>query len=427
MTTRHKVAVTGDKVDAITYGESTLKAGDKVRNRSKKAARLERENRGIERLAEFDIFRIRAGFDVRGDSITSAICRAIASKYHVDYVDLHTRTVDELAAWIGDKGYDRRKDTRRNLTDIETKLASIRDHSAAMFNKFARNIAPKLNAGTGTRPKLTYTDDLITLADSMLVNGMHMSDKQSALWVNEAGYERAESDMYSPYLTSMGKVADVLGADSSRAYGGQPIGLPEIETAGLRQADLIERLQAADILNKDRQLVIDSLASVRTSKRKLTDKDGVVTRVFRHNVQWVNVRLAANARGDKRGQKAIKAAVKRTIEAISTLAVSTDRLACNDASYPVMVRHKGMPYWYMDAVVEPNIPVKDTSVSEDIPLMGYGDTVDCGHMTDDHPTDCIVRVQRRARIDAIYSLPTTGNKNRIRLAYARALRGIGQS
>lgn len=294
-----------------------------------------------------------------------------------------------------------------------------------MFNKFARNIAPKLNAGTGTRPKLTYTDDLITLADSMLVNGMHMNDKQSALWVNEAGYERAESDIYSPYLTSMGKVANVLGTDSSRAYGGQPIGLPEIEAAGLRNAELIERLQVADILNIDRQLVIDSLASVRTSKRKLTDDDGNVTRVFRHNVQWVNVRSAAKARGDKRGQKAIKAAVTRTIEAVSNLAVSTDRVACNDASYPVIERHKHDDSCYHGIVIVPSEPITDSKPQEDIPLMGWDNLNDCGHVDDDHPTDCPVRVARKARIEAIYSLPTTGNRNQNRLAYAQALQGIG--
>ena len=425
MTAQNKVADLGDIGSDVSAGISPYPIADKPRSRSNKAERLERENRGIVRLGEFDLFDIRGGQDIRGDSIALAVSRSIAAKYHVDYMDLYDVTLLELAQWVGDKGHDRRKDTRRNLTVIEQRLASIRDHSTAMFNKFARNRAPKMNTGRGIRPKLTYRDDLIELADSMQVNGKPLTDMQRALWVNEAGYERAESDMYSPYLTSMGKAADVIGTDSVHAYGAQPIGLPEIESAGLRHSDILERLAAVNCSKADRELVVDSLASVRTSKRKLTDDDGNVTREYRHNVQWVNVRLAAKARGDRRGQKPIRKAVERVLTALSKVDVSTDRVACNDASYPVMVRHKGMPYWYMDAVIEPNIPVKDKSVQEDIPLMGWDNLNDCGHDPENHPTDCPVRVARRARIEAIYSLPTGEDKTQSRLEYHRTLRGIG--
>ncbi len=438
MTTRNKVDHSTDIGDALGYGIDTLTDDAKPRNRSTKAELLDRQNRGIGRLGEFDILQIRAGYDVRGDSITSAICRDIASGYHIDFVDLHTATVDELAQWVGDKGYDRRKDLRRNLTDIEQNLAAIRDHPEAMFAKFARDKAPKLNTGLGIRPKLTYVDDIDKVADSMRINGSHMTPLQGELWRKEYRYARAESDIYSPYLTSLGQEAAAVAADSTKAYGGQPLGLPHIEAAGLRHSDIMDRLLAADIPDKDRRLTVDTLANMRQSKRRVEVKDyngdvlidpntGEPIKRFSQYVEWINVRTSAKERGDKRGQKAIRTAVERTLKAIANLSVSTDRLACNDATYPKVTRHKGMPYWYMNAVIEPTLPVKDKSVQEDKPLMGYGKVVDCGHKDEEHPAECPIRIARRLRIESLFQLHNDPDKNAMRLRYARTLTYIGQS
>lgn len=426
-----------DEKSAVSYGESTVKVDGNVRSRSTKSARLAREDRGIFRLSEFDIFTIRAGADVRGDSIAHAICRAIASKYHIDFGDLFDRTMSELAQWVGDIGYDRRRDTSRNLTVIERNLAAIRDHSSAMWTKFARGIAPKMSTGRGTRPKLTYSQDIDHIADSQRVNGKPMTTLQRELWRYSYSYERAESDIYSPYITSMGDMSDVIGSDSVHSYGGFPVGVPEIECAGLRRVDILERLEVANIPRKDLALTSDALASLRQSSRRIEVKDsdgiplihpttGEPIKRFSQYVEWVRVRHNAITRGDKRGQRAIKSAVIRTLIAVANVQVSTDRETIANADYwSIGATHTHTLTCKHEPIIVPTLPVKDTKPQEDIPLMGWDNLNDCGHTDEDHPTDCPVRIARRLRIETVYELPQGSGINQSRLFYHKALQQIG--
>ncbi len=436
MKTLVKLAPTGEK-DAVSYGDSTLKVEGNVRSRSTKADRLAREDRGIVRLGEFDIFTIRAGFDVRGDSIAHAIARGIASKYHIDYGDLFDRTMSELAQWVGDIGYDRRRDTSRNLTVIEQNLSAIRDHSAAMFTKFARGIAPKMSTGRGIRPKLTYRQDVDALADSQRVNGKPMTTLQRELWRYSYTYERAESDIYSPYITSLGDMSDVIGSDSPHSYGGFPYGVPEIECAGLRHSDILERLEVVECPEIDRAVTSDALASLRQSTRRVEVKDsdgkvlidpitGEPTKRFSQYIEWERVRTNAKARGDKRGQRAIKSAVKRTLFAVRKVDVSTDRETVANADYwSIGATHTHTITCKHEPIIVPALPVKDDKPQEDIPLMGWGNLNDCGHYDEDHPANCPVRVARRVRVEAIYNLPEGSSILQGRLEYHRQLQRIG--
>jgi hypothetical protein len=319
------------------------------------------------------------------------------------------------------------------MTIVEQNLAAMRDHPENMVSKFAKNNAKHMPTGRGIRPKMSYSRDANMTADNMRVNGEHMDDKQRSLWLKEFRYQRAESDMYSPWITSLGDMAEIVGSDSPHAYGGVPAGIPEREAAGVRHSHIMDRLQVADIPDKDRLLVIDSLANIRTSQRKITDENGEPTKEYRHNVEWVKVRNSAKARGDKRGQKAIKAAVSRVLEAIDNLPVNTDRLTCNDTSYRITSRHKHNDMCKHDIGFLTNYPIEPTDKAKEKARLnpvnapytpGTKSMYSCEH-AEDCPEDCPQKVQRKARINALDRLDREVDMPQARLSYLLEIDRIG--
>lgn len=428
--------------DAVDYAAATIAAGrvTSAAVGSRAAGRRGRVARGMPMLAAVDAFAVESA---AVGSAASRICDAVAVKFHIDGGDLLAVVTDSLAGWLGADDPIDRADRLHSLTAAAVECdhseyaagaagrrfqcidqcATRRADAAskrgrALIRKIARNAAPRLSTGRGTRPRLVDPTDWDDLSTHPLVTRWDgdgdgrvttpMTDAESDQWVHTSGYERAESDLYSPMVTAYGDLSPIIGSDSTHAYGGPPLGVPERDTAGLSTASLVERIDAVDAPTIDKRAAVDALAAVKLSARGA------------YSVEWSRVVDSAAARGDTRHRVTLSRAVERVLTAAAVVVVDTDRATDDRAEWTAPARHSctttcthaGPVRWGSDS---------RTAAEMQLPApMVTGSRFKCEHAVDSCPRDCAARVHRAEWIDAVERCTTRAEYARLVIHRERA-------
>lgn len=356
------------------------------RTESRKVRRAQAIVEGLPRLATLPLMAIGAN-----GSLAERISRAVAAKYHIEYGTLFDYVTDDIAVYFG--RHPGKVATYRN----EPKRA------VGLWRNACHRRAWRMATGGGSRPTLTVdpdTVDEIASRVAVVSNGTvrGMTDSESATWIRTRGYERAESELFSPWLRATGDSAPAVG--SPHPFGQSASDVPERESAGLRRQDLAAVLESSyaccPIVRMFGEATV--AASIAAYDATETTESGSV------RIRWAPVLAAYRANGGQGSLRTVKRHVSACVQYASTLGTVADRPVSDTGEPWAANRTPSYPYRV------PAIWVRGSGESYLASLFGipeYQTEPDsqCAEHSAEHgcPHGCPTRIARRIRIERTYT------------------------